>query len=51
MPESIKQAWYVVFVLGFPQSLMGYTWALGFWYGGKLISMVILSQNNFFNVF
>ncbi|KAI3793967.1 hypothetical protein L1987_36591 [Smallanthus sonchifolius] len=33
MRESIRQAWYVGFGLGFSQSLMGCTWALGFWYG------------------
>ncbi|KAI7741391.1 hypothetical protein M8C21_000851, partial [Ambrosia artemisiifolia] len=37
MRESIKQAWYAGFGLGFSQSLMACTWALDFWYGGKLI--------------
>ncbi|GJZ55567.1 ABC transporter family protein [Tanacetum coccineum] len=38
MRESIKQAWYAGLGLGFSQSLMACTWALDFWYGGKLIS-------------
>ncbi|PWA56629.1 ABC transporter family protein [Artemisia annua] len=37
MRESIKQAWYAGFGLGFSQSLMALTWAISFWYGGKLI--------------
>nr|GFD39238.1 hypothetical protein [Tanacetum cinerariifolium] len=33
MRESIRQAWYAGLGLGFSQSIMGCTWALGFWYG------------------
>ncbi|GJV84198.1 ABC transporter family protein [Tanacetum coccineum] len=36
--ESIRQAWYAGIGLGFSDSLMACTWALSFWYGGKLIS-------------
>nr|XP_043634304.1 ABC transporter B family member 15-like [Erigeron canadensis] len=38
MHESIRQAWYAGFGLGFSQSLIACTWALAFWYGGRLIS-------------
>ncbi|KAF5783018.1 putative Type I protein exporter [Helianthus annuus] len=51
MRESIRQAWYAGFVLGFSQSLMGCTWALSFWYGGKLISNGHLGPKDFFQAF
>ncbi|KAI3799167.1 hypothetical protein L1987_34457 [Smallanthus sonchifolius] len=51
MRESIWQAWYVGFGLGFSQSLMGCTWALGFWYGGKLISNGQLEAKEFLQTF
>ncbi|KAJ0510484.1 putative Type I protein exporter [Helianthus annuus] len=51
MRESIRQAWYAGFVLGFSQSLMGCTWALSFWYGGKLISKGHLGPKDFFQAF
>ncbi|MFS7988963.1 putative ABC-type xenobiotic transporter [Helianthus anomalus] len=51
MHESIRQAWYAGFVLGFSQSLMGCTWALSFWYGGKLISNGHLGPKDFFQAF
>ncbi|CAN6448482.1 unnamed protein product [Victoria cruziana] len=36
--ESAKQSWYAGVGLGTSQSLMACTWALDFWYGGRLIS-------------
>ncbi|KAH7660070.1 Xenobiotic-transporting ATPase protein [Dioscorea alata] len=36
--ESVKQSWYAGIGLGSSQSLMTCTWALDFWYGGKLVS-------------
>ncbi|XP_057984281.1 ABC transporter B family member 15-like [Malania oleifera] len=36
--ESARQSWYTGFGLGASQSLMFCTWALDFWYGGKLIA-------------
>ncbi|KAF8399362.1 hypothetical protein HHK36_015227 [Tetracentron sinense] len=36
--ESIRQSWFAGIVLGTSQSLMPCTWALAFWYGGKLVS-------------
>ncbi|XP_076912018.1 ABC transporter B family member 15-like [Bidens hawaiensis] len=51
MRESIKQAWYAGFGLGFSQSLMTCTWALDFWYGGKLISDGHLGSKALFQTF
>nr|XP_043633552.1 ABC transporter B family member 15-like [Erigeron canadensis] len=51
MRESIRQAWYAGLGLGFSQSLMGCTWALGYWYGGKLTSDGHLGANAFFQTF
>ncbi|KAJ0818043.1 putative ABC-type xenobiotic transporter [Helianthus annuus] len=51
MHESIKQAWYAGFGLGFSQSLMACTWALDFWYGGKLISDGHLGSEALFQTF
>ncbi|XP_071706634.1 ABC transporter B family member 15-like [Rutidosis leptorrhynchoides] len=48
MRESIRQARYAGFGLGFSQSLIGYVWALAFWYGGKLISDGQLGSKEFF---
>nr|XP_043631308.1 ABC transporter B family member 15-like [Erigeron canadensis] len=51
MRESIKQAWYAGIGLGFSQSLMACTWALDFWYGGKLISEGHLGSKALFQTF
>nr|XP_043633551.1 ABC transporter B family member 15-like [Erigeron canadensis] len=51
MRESIRQAWYAGLGLGFSQSLMGCTWALGYWYGGKLTSDGHLEAKAFFQTF
>ncbi|KAK9061732.1 hypothetical protein SSX86_018915 [Deinandra increscens subsp. villosa] len=51
MRESIKQAWYAGFGLGFSQSLMACTWALDFWYGGRLISEGHLGSKALFQTF
>ncbi|KAF5769852.1 putative Type I protein exporter [Helianthus annuus] len=51
MRESVRQAWYAGFGLGFSQSLMSCTWALGFWYGGKLISNGQLGAKEFLQTF
>nr|GEX91315.1 ABC transporter B family member 15-like [Tanacetum cinerariifolium] len=51
MSESIKQAWYAGLGLGFSQSLMACTWALDFWYGGKLISDGQLGAKALFQTF
>ncbi|KAK1410143.1 hypothetical protein QVD17_36677 [Tagetes erecta] len=49
--ESIRQAWYAGFGLGFSQSIMGCIWALAFWYGGKLISSGQLGAKAFLQTF
>ncbi|KAK2967864.1 hypothetical protein RJ640_029858 [Escallonia rubra] len=36
--ESIRQSWFAGIGLGVSQSLMTCTWALDFWYGGKLVA-------------
>ncbi|XP_024987433.1 ABC transporter B family member 15-like isoform X2 [Cynara cardunculus var. scolymus] len=51
MRESIRQAWYAGIGLGFSQSLMACTWALDFWYGGKLISDGHLGAKALFQTF
>ncbi|KAI3748057.1 hypothetical protein L6452_10888 [Arctium lappa] len=51
MRESIRQAWYAGMGLGFSQSLMACTWALDFWYGGKLISDGHLGAKALFQTF
>ncbi|KAI3793978.1 hypothetical protein L1987_36602 [Smallanthus sonchifolius] len=51
MRESIRQAWYAGFGLGFSQSLMACTWALAFWYGGKLIREGHLVAKGLFQTF
>ncbi|XP_071708331.1 ABC transporter B family member 15-like [Rutidosis leptorrhynchoides] len=51
MRESIRQAWYAGFGLGFSQSIMSCVWALSFWYGGKLITDGHLGAKAFFQTF
>ncbi|KAK9061730.1 hypothetical protein SSX86_018913 [Deinandra increscens subsp. villosa] len=51
MRESIRQAWYAGFGLAFSQSVMGCAWALGFWYGGKLISNGEIDAKAFLQTF
>ncbi|KAK1410145.1 hypothetical protein QVD17_36679 [Tagetes erecta] len=51
MREGIKQAWYAGCGLGLSQSLMACTWALDFWYGGKLISEGHLGSKALFQTF
>ena len=36
--ESIRQSWFAGIGLGLSQSLTTSSWALDFWYGGKLIA-------------
>ncbi|GJR84318.1 ABC transporter B family member 15-like protein [Tanacetum coccineum] len=51
MRESIRQALYAGLGLEFSQSIMGCTWPLGFWYGGKLINSGHLSERVFANFY
>ncbi|WOK95121.1 multidrug resistance protein [Canna indica] len=49
--ESIRQSWFAGAGLAFSQSLMICTWALDFWYGGKLISEGHISAEALFQTF
>ncbi|XP_023743757.1 ABC transporter B family member 15 [Lactuca sativa] len=51
MRESIRQAWYAGFGLALTQSLMPCTWALDFWYAGKLISAGQLGAKALFQTY
>ncbi|KAD7479524.1 hypothetical protein E3N88_02660 [Mikania micrantha] len=46
--ESIRQAWYTGLGFAFSESLVTCVWALGFWYGGKLISNDHIGAKSFF---
>ena len=49
--ESIRQSWYAGLGLGCSQGLMSCTWALDFWYGGKLISQGQIHSKAMFETF
>ncbi|KAF8010919.1 hypothetical protein BT93_J1528 [Corymbia citriodora subsp. variegata] len=49
--ESIKQSWYAGLGLGASQSLTSCTWALDFWYGGKLVSEGSITGKALFETF
>ncbi|XP_016180302.1 ABC transporter B family member 15 isoform X2 [Arachis ipaensis] len=49
--ESIRQSWYAGIGLGCAQSLTSCTWALDFWYGGKLISHGYITSKALFETF
>lgn len=49
--ESIRQAWYAGLGLGSSMSLMTCTWALDFWYGGKLVAEDKISSKALFQTF
>ncbi|OAY25782.1 ABC transporter B family member 15 [Manihot esculenta] len=49
--ESIRQSLFAGVGLGSSQSLMTCTWALDFWYGGKLISKGYISARDLFETF
>ncbi|KAI4351539.1 hypothetical protein L6164_005897 [Bauhinia variegata] len=49
--ESIRQSWYAGIGLGCSQSLTSCTWALDFWYGGKLISQGYISAKALLETF
>lgn len=49
--ESIKQSLYAGIGLGTSQSLMTCSWALDFWYGGKLISNGYITSKALFETF
>ncbi|KAK6913177.1 ABC transporter type 1, transmembrane domain [Dillenia turbinata] len=49
--ESIRQSWFAGVGLGTSQSLMTLTWALDFWYGGKLVSEGYIGAGALFETF
>ncbi|KAL8475590.1 hypothetical protein ACS0TY_028304 [Phlomoides rotata] len=49
--ESIRQSWFAGIGLGTSQSLMTCTWALDFWYGGKLIAKGFIGAKALFQTF
>ncbi|KAI3474839.1 hypothetical protein Pfo_030150, partial [Paulownia fortunei] len=49
--ESIGQSWFAGLVLGTSQSLSTFTWALDFWYGGKLIAEGYIGAKAMFQTF
>ncbi|XWS32817.1 hypothetical protein CRYUN_Cryun22dG0022200 [Craigia yunnanensis] len=49
--ESIRQSWFAGIGLGTSQSLSTCTWALDFWYGGKLISQGDITAKALFETF
>lgn len=49
--ESVRQSWFAGIGLGTSQSLMSCTWALDFWYGGRLISQGYISSKALFETF
>ncbi|KAE8710012.1 ABC transporter B family member 17 [Hibiscus syriacus] len=49
--ESIRQAWFAGIGLGTSQSLTTCTWALDFWYGGKLMSQGYITAKALFETF
>ncbi|KAI5665582.1 hypothetical protein M9H77_15435 [Catharanthus roseus] len=49
--ESIRQSWFAGIGLGTSNCLMTLTWALDFWYGGKLVGNGSLGAKAFFQTF
>ncbi|EFH53360.1 abc transporter family protein [Arabidopsis lyrata subsp. lyrata] len=49
--ESIRQSWFAGFGLAMSQSLTSCTWALDFWYGGRLIQDGYITAKALFETF
>ncbi|KAL2528798.1 ABC transporter B family member 15 [Forsythia ovata] len=49
--ESIRQSWFAGIGLGTSQSLMTCTWALDFWFGGKLIAEGFITAKELFQTY
>ncbi|KAJ1420432.1 P-loop containing nucleoside triphosphate hydrolase [Sesbania bispinosa] len=49
--ENIRQSWFAGIGLGFSQFLTSCTWALDFWYGGRLISNGYITTKAMFESF
>lgn len=51
LKEGIKQSWLAGFGIASAQSLTFLTWALDFWYGGKLVEQGLISSGSVFKTF
>ncbi|CAA2974912.1 ABC transporter B family member 15-like [Olea europaea subsp. europaea] len=49
--ENIRQSWFAGIGLGTSQGLMTLTWALDFWYGGKLVAESFMGSKALFQTF
>ncbi|KAK1273583.1 putative multidrug resistance protein [Acorus gramineus] len=49
--ESARQSWFAGLGLGTTQSLMSCSWALDFWYGGRLVSQGHITAKALFQTF
>ncbi|GAB4832233.1 hypothetical protein Ancab_006247 [Ancistrocladus abbreviatus] len=49
--ENIQQSWYAGIGLGTSQCLVACTWALGYWYGGKLVAEGYTNAKSVFQTF
>ncbi|KAI3967748.1 hypothetical protein MKW92_032694 [Papaver armeniacum] len=49
--ENIRQSWIAGLGLGFSQSIITLSWALNFWYGGKLVFEGEITTKSFLEVF
>ncbi|XP_022884062.1 ABC transporter B family member 15-like [Olea europaea var. sylvestris] len=49
--ENIRQSWFAGIGLGASQGLMTLTWALDFWYGGKLVAEGFMGSKALFQTF
>lgn len=49
--ENTRQSWFAGFGLGCSQFLMSCTWALDYWYGGKLVSDGYITKKAMFESF
>lgn len=51
LKEGIRQSWLAGFGIASAQSLTFLTWALDFWYGGKLVEQGLISSESVFKTF
>ncbi|KAL8154316.1 hypothetical protein V2J09_012076 [Rumex salicifolius] len=49
--ESLRQSWYAGIGLAASQAVMTCTWALDFWYGGRLVAAGVIGAQSLFQVF
>ncbi|XP_028778647.1 ABC transporter B family member 15-like [Neltuma alba] len=49
--ENLRQSWFAGIGLAFSQSVTACTWALDFWYGGKLMSIGLIKAEALFQTF